>query len=823
MAIRVRAQLRKWFGRGMYPTAEQFSDLFDSFFHKTEDKIPMSGVEGLTDQLNGKYSTAEGRELEKKVQKVTTDLSAHVASSEKAFNEVQNDIEALDGRLDDEIERAKGEEAAIRRELAAGDAATLSSAKSYTDTSVAAEAGKREQGDATTLQAAKTYTDTSVADEAQKRGQGDAATLQSANSHADAAVASEKSARESGDRTTLESAKAYVDKAIAELVDGSPAALDTLKELSAALGNDPNFATTVATQIGQKVDKVAGKGLSTEDYTPEEKAKLAGVAAGANNYQHPATHPATMIEQDASHRFLTDTEIASLHAADDNLRDRTIAISASLQSASEWEIEDTILTARTVDGSTFMTTSNASSSLAPTEAWIQSANRTVRLRVENQGVSSFVSVPVAIVSSSDSTLAFYGSIYAYETRIDVSIVRNDDAWTTNAEVADFAARLNIFAEEKSFTDLVNSQNVDRLKWIIVQLVDPDSSTVFDLNVISKNWSNLDATDFESVPLPMEYRAVFGAFQQSSLFGSLQMTVRSDGNDIMIDPDAPIIPDRYVDFNMIMDGAITSGKIADGAITTWKIASKAVASHHINDKAIELRHLSDELSDKFTVSPSGSPLHDLFVAAGAVWNDAAKNWTVGLVEGISTDKMAAIYADTNGRLRGNNWDSALYRAGSSTNFPPRTLPISLMVGNIDATSAFSASSLEIVQLTTQNKEPLSKVKFSSINMIFTNCSKLKEVIGVMDVSSCSSATNAFQACILLQRVNISGLSVNLSLSSTSQLSLDSLQYLVDNAKNTSAITVTVHADIYAKLTDPADTEWYAVNEAAQAKQISFATV
>lgn len=129
MAIRVRAQLRKWFGRGMYPTAEQFSDLFDSFFHKTEDKIPMSGVEGLTDQLNGKYNTAEGRELEKKVQKVTDDLSVHVASSEKAFNEVQNDIEALDGRLDTEIERAKGEEAAIRRELAAGDAATLSSAE----------------------------------------------------------------------------------------------------------------------------------------------------------------------------------------------------------------------------------------------------------------------------------------------------------------------------------------------------------------------------------------------------------------------------------------------------------------------------------------------------------------------------------------------------------------------------------------------------------------------------------------------------------------------------------------------------------------------
>lgn len=495
---------------------------------------------------------------------------------------------------------------------------------------------------------------------------------------------------------------------------------------------------------------------------------------------------------------------------------------AALKSVSEWEIEGAILTAHTVDGTTYITTSDASSSLAPTEAWVNSANRTVRLCVENQGVSSFVSVPVAIVSSSDSTLTFYGSTYAYGTHIDVSINRDGDAWTTNAEVADFATRLNILADEKSFSDLVNTQNVDRLKWIIVQLVDPESDAEFDLSVISKNWSNLDATDFESVPLPMEYRVVFGAFQQSLLFGNLQVVVKSNNSGISIEVGESIIPEGYVDSNMIMNGAITSGKIADGAITTWKIASKAVASHHINDKAIESRHLSDELSDKFTVSPSGSPLHDLFVAAGAVWNDAAKNWTVGLVEGISTDKMAAIYADTNGRLRGNNWDSALYRAGSYTNFPPRTLPISLMVGNIDATSAFYASSLEIVQLTTQNKEPLNKVKFSSINMIFTNCSKLKEVIGVMDVSSCSSVTNAFQACILLQRVNISGLSVNLSLSSTSQLSLDSLQYLVDNAKNTSAITVTVHADVYAKLTDPANTDWYAINEAALAKQISFAT-
>jgi len=37
-----------------------------------------------------------------------------------------------------------------------------------------------------------------------------------------------------------------------------------------------------------KVDKVAGKGLSTNDYTTTEKEKLAGIADGANKYIHPA-------------------------------------------------------------------------------------------------------------------------------------------------------------------------------------------------------------------------------------------------------------------------------------------------------------------------------------------------------------------------------------------------------------------------------------------------------------------------------------------------------------------------------------------------------
>lgn len=48
---------------------------------------------------------------------------------------------------------------------------------------------------------------------------------------------------------------AFVKAALAALVDSSPAALDTLNELAAALGDDPNFAATMATELSKKMDK----------------------------------------------------------------------------------------------------------------------------------------------------------------------------------------------------------------------------------------------------------------------------------------------------------------------------------------------------------------------------------------------------------------------------------------------------------------------------------------------------------------------------------------------------------------------------------------
>lgn len=51
-----------------------------------------------------------------------------------------------------------------------------------------------------------------------------------------------------------QAAKDYADEQIASLVDSSPGLLDTLNEIAQALGNDPEFATTMTGELAKKVD-----------------------------------------------------------------------------------------------------------------------------------------------------------------------------------------------------------------------------------------------------------------------------------------------------------------------------------------------------------------------------------------------------------------------------------------------------------------------------------------------------------------------------------------------------------------------------------------
>lgn len=115
--------------------------------------------------------------------------------------------------------------------------------------------------------------------------------------------------------------------------------------------------TTLFNLNKDKVDKITGKGLSTNDFTkllkdkldgievgankyihPDnhsldiitetttkkimtnlEREKLEGVAKNANNYSHPLKHPPTIIEQDLNNRFISDLELAQIEDNKTNL------------------------------------------------------------------------------------------------------------------------------------------------------------------------------------------------------------------------------------------------------------------------------------------------------------------------------------------------------------------------------------------------------------------------------------------------------------------------------------------------------------------------
>jgi len=60
--------------------------------------------------------------------------------------------------------------------------------------------------------------------------------------------------------------KAYVDTVVSDLVDGAPALLDTLNELAAAIADNPNYATNIATSLGEKVAKAGDSMTGNLDF-----------------------------------------------------------------------------------------------------------------------------------------------------------------------------------------------------------------------------------------------------------------------------------------------------------------------------------------------------------------------------------------------------------------------------------------------------------------------------------------------------------------------------------------------------------------------------
>ena len=88
-----------------------------------------------------------------------------------------------------------------------------------------------------------------------------------------------------GDNSKTIANTEFVQNTVSGLVGAAPETLDTLNELATALGNDPNFATTVSNQIGKKANQTDLAAVSTKVDKKAEQTDLESTASFVNRLQ----------------------------------------------------------------------------------------------------------------------------------------------------------------------------------------------------------------------------------------------------------------------------------------------------------------------------------------------------------------------------------------------------------------------------------------------------------------------------------------------------------------------------------------------------------
>lgn len=111
-------------------------------------------------------------------------------------------------------------------------------------------------------------------------------------------------------------------------------------------------------------------------------------------------------------------------------------------------------------------------------------------------------------------------------------------------------------------------------------------------------------------------------------------------------------------------------------------------------------------------------------------------------------------------------------------------------------------------------------------MFDGCASLRKVLGfvyMVYAGVSTSSNNAFRGCVALEDIWLDRIRADINMQDCGRLSLWTMQMAIRSADNSKPITFTVHPDVYAKLTDEANTEWHQVLVDAAVRDIIFATI
>lgn len=230
-------------------------------------------------------------------------------------------------------------------------------------------------------------------------------------------------------------------------------------------------------------------------------------------------------------------------------------------------------------------------------------------------------------------------------------------------------------------------------------------------------------------------------------------------------------------------------------------------------------------------PAGGYNRSLFEAAGAVYNEETGFYELNGLTDITEEEMYNIY--TYGKIPyPSNGD--LIAFGTYTKVRT-TIPYDILRLNksVLTANAFSNNkNLEVLCI--DSTEFYLSNDYNGINGICSGCINLTAVRGVINAQNMSNNLGLdvlFKNCSKLQELKIRSIKVNVNIKYLQSINYNSIKFLIDNATNTSAITITVHPTTYSYLTGTAEPteqvggtteEWQALVTTAAEKQISFAT-
>lgn len=212
-----------------------------------------------------------------------------------------------------------------------------------------------------------------------------------------------------------------------------------------------------------------------------------------------------------------------------------------------------------------------------------------------------------------------------------------------------------------------------------------------------------------------------------------------------------------------------------------------------------------LDPKVIYDTTSGTLRDLYISAGAKYNETTGFYKLNGLTDITEEQMRVIYEKTWGwwlHLPSlNGFGSALPR----TNIPCPDYKIIAYASNISIHSIFAVSgnadNLEVVNLRALYTPTIfDEIKIVDFNWAFQGDKNLREVQGIINVKEARSDLNIGGN---IETINIKGLKVNIRFYNSQRLSKESVLYMINNSEATTAITIGLNKAVYDVMKDDAD--------------------